>query len=295
MMSFRLMKRVYDVERVQGSTAVFGVLGDPVAHSLSPHVHNAALRATRTDAVYVPVRVSAEEFEAEVNELAELGFTGFSVTIPHKRAAADWAGHRDELVGKLQAANTLVRCGGRWEATNTDYAAARDAVFDTLRERDPDATFEGRRALVLGTGGAARAVATALADAGMGTAVSGRSAAKTEKLAAAIGGKMVTWPNRGTEPADVIVNCTPVGMWPDVDDCPLPENQIPTRAVVFDTVYNPENTLLLKRAKQRECVTIPGVEMFVRQAAAQFELFTGKPAPLPVMREAFRRAISAVN
>ena len=303
MPDFETMRRAYRAHRVKRGTRLFAVLGDPVAHSLSPHLHNAAFRAAGVDACYLPVRVPAEEFPEAVAALAAIGFEGFSVTIPHKTAALKLAKSATEAATKIGAANTLVRdrdaegSDGRpaWQAENTDHDAALASIVNAVRKEDPDATLAGRRALVLGSGGVARAVVAALAGADCLVTVAGRTEAKVKELVATFGGIAQTWPNRGTGPADVIVNCTPVGMWPDMDVSPLPENRFPQQAVVFDTIYNPRRTLFLKEAESRDCRTVGGAEMFVRQAEAQFALFTGKPAPDGVMDAALRDAMAVTR
>ena len=293
------MRRVYRAHRVGKKTRLFGVLGDPVAHSLSPHLHNAAFRAAGVDACYLPVRASAEEFPEAVAALAEIGFEGFSVTIPHKQAALTFAEAPTDAAKRIGAANTLWldRTGEKptWRAANTDHDAALASLTAAVRENDPDASLAGRRATVLGAGGVARAVVAALTDAGCGVTVTARTEAKLRALVTEFGGTAETWPNRLTHPADIVVNCTPVGMWPEMDECPVPQNAIPPQGVVFDTIYNPARTLLLKWAKERGCRTVSGVDMFVRQAEAQFEIFAGQAPPKGVMRAAFAAATAVAK
>ena len=297
--SHRQMRRVYRAHRVGKKTRLFGVLGDPVGHSLSPHLHNAAFRAAQVDACYLPVRVPADRFGEGVAALRECGFEGFSVTIPHKHAALAFADEPDDAAKKIGAANTLwrVEAGGKrvWRAANTDRDAALAPIQAAMEAGEKGATLEGRRATVLGAGGVARAVVAGLTAAGCGVTVSARTESKTRMLAEAFGGAVETWPNRLTRPADVVVNCTPVGMWPKMDECPVPENAIPPRSVVCDTIYNPRRTLLLKWAKERDCRTVSGDEMFVRQAEAQFRIFTGQDAPKGVMRQAFDAATAVAK
>ena len=295
----RTMRRVYRAHRVGKSTPLFGVLGDPVEHSLSPHLHNAAFRAAGLDGCYLPVRVPAERFAEGVAALRDCGFSGFSVTIPHKRAALSFAEKPDDAATRIGAANTLWldEAGGKpaWRAANTDRDAALASIESAVKAGDPDATLTGRRATVLGSGGVARAVVAALTGAGCGVTVTARNEKAMRALVAEFGGTAETWPNRLTHPADIVVNCTPVGMWPKMDECPVPENAIPPQAVVFDTIYNPRRTLLLKWARGRDCRVVSGDEMFVRQAEAQFRLFTGRDAPTGVMRAAFDAATAVAK
>ena len=297
--SHKQMRAVYRAHRVGKNTRLFGVLGDPVEHSLSPHLHNAAFRAAKVDGCYLPVRLPAERFAAGVAALRDCGFEGFSVTIPHKQAALVFAEKPDDAAKRIGAANTLwlERSGEKpaWRAANTDRDAALASIEAAVKADDPDATLTGRRATVLGSGGVARAVVAALTEAGCGVTVTARTEKKVRALVEEFGGTAETWPNRLTRPADVVVNCTPVGMWPKMDESPLPENAIPPQSVVFDTIYNPRRTLLLKHAKGRDCRTVSGDEMFVRQAEAQFELFAGQKSPKGVMRAAFDAATAVAK
>jgi 3-dehydroquinate dehydratase/shikimate dehydrogenase len=149
--------------------------------------------------------------------------------------------------------------------------------------------------LILGAGGVARATGLGLVRAGCGVTVSSRTHSRTVSLAERLGCQQIHWENRGAVFADILVNCTPIGMFPDVDETPFPMNWFRDDMIVFDTVYNPENTLFLKEARMHSCRTISGIEMFVRQAALQYEYFTGRAAPMDVMRDALRRGISAVH
>ena len=155
--------------------------------------------------------------------------------------------------------------------------------------------LNGKMVLVLGAGGVARAIIYGLTRAGAVVSVTNRTEERGVNLAAAMQCQHVKWANRVRSLADIIVNCTSVGMHPDMDETPYQMNWISEGQLVFDTVYNPENTLLIKQARDRGCPMVSGIEMFIRQAALQYEQFTGKPAPLEVMRETLRRGISAVR
>ena len=154
----------------------------------------------------------------------------------------------------------------------------------------------GLKVVLLGAGGVARAIGHGLLASQCDVTVTNRKSARAKELAADLGCKTIKWENRATELADILVNCTPVGMYPEqIDETPYQMNWMREGMLVFDTVYNPENTLLLKEARQRDCPTASGLDMFVRQAATQFELFTGQPAPIDFMQDTLRRGISAVN
>ncbi|MCP3905092.1 MAG: type I 3-dehydroquinate dehydratase, partial [Planctomycetes bacterium] len=276
----------YRFDDIGPRTRVYGVIGWPVAHSRGPDLHNAGFAAVDHDGVYLPLPVPPEweHFKASVGALVDherLDFSGASVTIPHKehlvRFVIERGGHVDPLAARLGAANTLVVGDDRsLSCTNTDAPAA----VETL------GAVAGQRVAVLGAGGVARAVAGGLADAGMRVVVFNRTAQRAEALARDLG--------RGVESAglddlaggfDVYVNCTPVGMegGPDPDGSPLPESiALDEQTTVFDTVYAPARTPLVREAEARGARVVTGVEMFVRQAALQFERWTGQAAPMDV-------------
>lgn len=295
-LSFDEMKGLYRYDDINAESQVFAVAGDPVAHSYSPLIHNAAFKAAGLNAVYLPLRVPKHAFPKAVEDLKPLGVCGYSVTIPHKEAALEVAAKKDPHAVAIGAANTLYRAeDGRWGATNTDYDAAMSCLMEGLRQRDPAATLEGRKVLMLGAGGVARAIGLGCVRAGAVLTIASRTKERAIELARSLDASAIRWEKRGAGHIDVLINCTPVGMHPNVDETPISANWLQEHTVVFDTVYNPENTLLLKEARERRCVTVSGLEMFVRQAAAQFERFTGRVAPVEVMRETLRRGISPVK
>jgi 3-dehydroquinate dehydratase/shikimate dehydrogenase len=292
-LTFQDMKSLYSFDEINEQTKLFGVLGDPIGHSLSPLLHNRMMRKIGFNGVYVPIRVARDQLTGTLKDLDALGFSGLSVTIPHKEAVLAQVPKCEEFVRQIGAANTLFRDGsGAWQSSNTDYQAALDAVKLGLREGE---TLEGKRVLLLGSGGAARAMGLGIIRAGGALVVTGRTAAKSKSLAVELNCRSVTWENRGAEYADILINCTPVGMTPNMDETPFQDHWLREGMIVFDTIYTPENTLLIKQAKARGCTTVTGVEMFIRQAAAQFELYTGKPALLEELRETLRRGISAAR
>ena len=295
--SFGEMKHLYRYDSINRETQVFGVIGDPIAQSYSPLIHNAAYRKEKMNCVYLPFRVPRDSLEQTLQEFQWLGVRGYSVTIPHKEAVAEHAATHSEMVQQIGAANTLYSRNGVWSTENTDYAAALYCVESALEQaHEIDDDLAGKKVLLLGAGGVARAIGHTLLRQECDVAITNHNNKRAQQLSAVLGCKHVKWENRASELIDILINCTPIGMYPDsIDETPFAVNWIRDGIVVFDTVYNPENTLLLKEARQRDCTTVSGLEMFVRQAAAQFELFTGKPAPVDTMREALRRGISAVN
>ncbi len=308
--SFQEMKRLYFYDRINSQTKVFGVIGDPVAHSLSPLIHNLAFRQVGINAVYVPFRVPRPELADSLKAFMGIPVQGYSVTIPHKEEAAILAKHKDESVERAKAANTLVRSGDDFSSYNTDY----QGIIETLRTYLPTtpinpemlppktiqtslpepASLQSKVVLVLGAGGIGRAVAHALRAEGALVIVSNRTSERASVLAEEIGGRFVEWQGRHSVLCDVVINCTSVGMHPDIDATPLHPSYLKPGLVVFDTVYTPETTLLVKEARARGCQVITGVELFVRQAAQQFKLFTQQEAPIELMRRAVKRALSPV-
>lgn len=294
---FGEMKHLYRFDKIDEETEVYGVMGDPIAQSYSPLVHNAAFRKAKRNAVYLPFRIPRDSLEKTLKDFKWLNIRGYSVTIPHKEAVAAWADSQSDLVKQTGAANTLFpQTAGTWRAENTDQEAALDCVrIGLAQDADGDEQLAGKQVLILGAGGAARAIAHGLIQAGCNVTITNRKLDRAKTLSAELGCKHCRWDARAAEYCDILVNCTPVGMHPDrIDDTPFEENWMREGMIVFDTVYNPESTLLLKDTRQRGGIAVSGLEMFVRQAAAQFELFTNEDAPIETMREALRRAISPV-
>jgi 3-dehydroquinate dehydratase/shikimate dehydrogenase len=336
--SFLEVKKVYHYLDINADTRIFGVIGDPVAHSLSPLIHNRAFAALGINAVYLPFRVPRETLADFLNAFDELPIEGYSVTIPHKEAAAVVATTRDVTVDRTKAANTLVKRELGFAACNTDYQGVIDTLAHFLPTMSagsaidapvgvtlpaglnlaaPPQTAEGggitatappplppsplgtapvagRVVLVLGAGGIARAVAHALYRENALVTIANRTADRAITLAQEIGCRHVEWTARHSVLCDMVVNCTSVGMHPHVDESPLHHSFLRPGLLVFDTVYTPEQTLLIKEARERGCHVITGVELFIRQAALQFEHFTGYRAPVELFRKVVRKALSPV-
>lgn len=294
-------RTTYPVRTIGPETRVFGLFGDPVAHSYSPVLHNHMLRRLKQDAIYLPFRVPKDQLTEAVGAFADVPVSGYSVTIPHKEAAAALALTPDATVQLTRAANTLVcQPDGSFAASNTDFDAIVDSLRAHLAER---MAAEGAApqvnqmfVLILGAGGAARAAAHALHREGAHITLSARTQDRATKLANEVGCKVVDWNGRhAVLPCDMVINCTPVGMHPDTNETPLHASFLKPGLTVFDTVYTPEHTLLVREAKARGCHVVTGVEMFVRQAARQFELFTGLTPPVDQMREIMRKAMSPLT
>jgi len=273
---------------VSGATRVGAVIGDPVAHSLSPVIHNAAFAATGFDGAFVALAVGTADLGAAMAGVRALGLLGVSVTMPHKAAVI---GHLDDVRPEalaLDAVNCVIREGDRLVGANTDGPGFVDAL--TAASVDP----AGAKVLVLGAGGAARAVIRALADAGV--AEIGVANRTSDRAAAAVrlGGQVAR--TAAVEDAldyDVVVNATSVGMGMAAADTvlPLPADRLRADQVVVDLVYEPVETALLVAARAVGARTVDGVGMLVHQAAAAFGLWTGLEAPVEVMDAAAREAL----
>ncbi len=305
---------------ISGSTALTGVLGDPVRHSLSPAMHNAALRALGLNWIYLALPVGAAELAGVLRALEALDCRGLNVTLPHKRAAAQLAAELCPLAERLGAVNTLVRRQeGGWLGTNTDV----EGFMAPLRASD----WRGKRALVLGGGGSALAVLAGLEHLGFAAvAVAGRDPGKLAALAAGCQGwlpqlQTLRWSGAGNagwvgspaevaetggnghrqaledalERADLVVNTTPVGMASAADPlaatrCPLDAAllaRLRPEAAVYDLIYTPRPTVLLQAARERGCHCLDGLDMLVRQGAASLSLWSGRQdLPVEAMREA---------
>lgn len=280
--SLDAMKNLFRADRLRRKTRIYGVIGNPISHSLSPQLQNAAFQARKMDAVYLPFLVAhLPDFLAAIEPL---GIRGFSVTLPHKQSILRHLDDCDPLAAAIGAVNTVVvRGGGKLYGYNTDYVG----VLRALESRMP---LRGSRLLILGAGGAARAVAFALAQSGASVCISARRPEKAKALARAVGGESVPPPQIRREFFDAIVNATPVGMHPRIDRTPLEARELNCR-LVFDLIYRPRVTKLLQLAARRGIETVSGLDMFLAQGAAQWEIWTGERAPVAPMRRAVLRAL----
>jgi 3-dehydroquinate dehydratase/shikimate dehydrogenase len=290
---YHTLKRDYFYEQINSRTEVFAVIGAPIEQSLSPAIHNASFRSLDMNKVLVPFLIPPDSLVPSLQSLEFLGIKGMSVTIPHKETVVPLLNEKDESVESTKACNTVVFDEGKATGYNTDYQAALDALDQALGRHPGGPTpITDRQALILGAGGVARAIAFGLARNGASVTIANRHDDRATALAEEVGCRTVTWSMRASTIADIIVNCTPVGMHPDVDDTPLPPAAFnKAEIVVFDTVYHPENTMMLKMAAERGCTVVTGVEMFVRQAAHQFRLYTGEDAPMGLMRDILKRKL----
>jgi 3-dehydroquinate dehydratase / shikimate dehydrogenase len=283
-LSLAEMKYLYRAHRLDRRTAVYGVIGDPIEHSLSPLMHNTGFVARGLNAVYLPFLV--RDLRDFLGAVVPLGLRGFSVTLPHKHAILRHLDDCDPLAAQIGAVNTVVvRSSGRLSGANTDYIGVLRALERRLELR-------GSRVLLYGAGGAARAAAFALARAGAVVAVCARRPERARALARAVGGEALPRRALRSEFFDAIVNTTPVGMHPRSGVLPLEARELNCR-VVMDLIYRPLETRLLALARRRGLVAVSGLEMFLAQGAAQWEIWTGRRAPEAAMRRAVLRVLRA--
>jgi 3-dehydroquinate dehydratase/shikimate dehydrogenase len=279
-LSLDAMQNLYRASQIDVQTRVYGVIGNPISHSLSPLLHNTAFRACKLNAVLVPFLV--RDLGDFLRSIASFGVAGFAITIPHKERILRHLDGCDPLAARIGAVNTVVvRGGGRLYGYNTDYAGVMRSLESRMK-------LAGSRVLLYGAGGAARAAAFALAQAGAIVCLTARHGARARALARAVGAEVVSRADLRRERFDAIVNCTPVGMRPD-SSSPLEAGELNCR-LVMDMVYRPRTTQLLKIARRRGIEIVSGVEMFLAQGFAQYEIWTGKRAP----ETAVRRAIVTV-
>ncbi len=263
------LRSTYRIEQVDAATRVYGVAGDPVSHSLSPVIMNAALRRENVNGVFLALH--AKTLKDLLACVKDIPIHGLSITMPHKETIIKFLDNTDSHTTKIGACNTVVRAqDGKLYGFNTDSAG----VVRPLEQR---ITLDKSKILVLGAGGAARAAVYGLKERGAEVYILNRSAGPAQKLARSARARLLKRAALKKQTFDVIINATPVGMG-NTRESPLNEDEIQAR-YVFDMIYDPPETRLIRLAKARGAQVIPGIEMFVHQAARQFEIWTGKPAP----------------
>ena len=273
----------FSFARVTAATAIYGVVGRPVMHSVSPAMHNAAFRSVGIDAVYLPL--AATDFDDFLTFADAFELVGASVTAPYKLAAFDCARDLDLLSRRVHSVNTLRRTSQGWLGCNTDVAGFLAPLKGF--------TLRNMRATVLGAGGAARAVGVALASVGAKVSIAARRPERAQFVASRAGAAVVEWPPAPNS-WDLLVNATPIGTSPDIGESPLPGAAF-TGQIVYDLVYNPSETRLLREARAAGCRTIGGLAMLVGQAHRQFEWWTGETIDPQVMRHAALDALGITS
>ena len=281
-MCAKLLRNLYRVEKFTRSAKLYGVIADPVRHSISPAVHNRAFQSKRMDAVYLPFLVHPQHLRDFFSLAEKMGISGFSVTIPHKQKIMRYLDIIDPLARRIGAVNTVWRKAGKWRGTNTDAEGVTAPLAKKLR-------LGKSSVLLVGNGGAARGAAYALVDAGAKLFIVGRNPDRVRALAKMCGAEPLMRDQLNGRQFDAVVHATPLGMYPNVNECFF-RDEIPGE-LVFDMVYNPLETALIKRAREQGKAVIPGIQMFLEQAAHQFEIWTGETAPRAAMEKAALEAL----
>ena len=288
----RQLKNIYRWDSINKDTELYGVIGSPIAHSLSPAIHNACFAEQGLNKVYLPLLVAGGqvEFNGFMDNILSrpwLGFRGLSVTIPHKEDAIEYVkskkGTVDSLAEKIGAVNTIIINDTKLSGFNTDCSAALDAITSGLGiDR---AGLKRMPVAVIGAGGAARAIVAGLSEAKAKVIIYNRTVERAKKLSHDFKCDYASLSDLKKLKAKLVINCTSIGMSPHIDSTPVDAKYLSKDMAVFDTVYNPAETLLLKQARSLGCKTISGLDMFINQAAEQFKLFTGNEANVEVMRK----------
>ena len=267
---------------LNSNTILFAVIGDPVSHSLGPLMHNTAFSELGYNGAYLAFQV--KDIGKAVVGIKALGIKGASITIPHKISVMDFLDELDVTVKKIGAVNTIINREGVLIGYNSDGLGAVNALLEKTSIKD-------KHAVILGAGGAARAIGFAIIAEGGRVTIINRTPAKGEQLANDLGADFQPTLKMNKTDCRILINTTPVGMMPDIDAMPIREEDLDKAMVVMDIVYNPLKTRLLKTAEDIGCRTIDGVSMFVYQGAFQLELWTGMKAPVEVMRKAVLTAL----
>ncbi|MBI5968999.1 MAG: shikimate dehydrogenase [Deltaproteobacteria bacterium] len=267
---------------INAQTQLYGVIGNPVRHSLSPIIHNGAFRRMGLNAVYLAFEV--ENLAEAISGIRGLGVRGVSVTIPFKTQVIPFLDEVEEVAGKIKAVNTITNEGGRLTGQNTDWRGALEALEEKIDLKD-------KRVLLLGSGGASRAIAFGLKGKGCQVFICNRSLHKARALAEELG--FVSLPLSCIDGLDtqVVINATSVGMHPNDTQSPLQKEFLKKGMTVMDIVYHPLRTKLLQEAEEQGCQTIAGLEMLARQGAAQLQIWTGRRPDLEEIKEDLRRAL----
>src|SRR5579862_1581330 len=276
------MVRLYQGKTIDEATDIYGVVGNPVAHSRSPLVFNDVFKHLGMNARYV--RLKTDDAAALRGLAVAMELKGFSVTIPHKQAVAGLVDESDEIVRGVGAANTVTVTEGRLIGSNTDLPGAMEAIQEAAVKKWSHGIY-GMRALVLGAGGVSRAIAWGLKREAARVVIANRTFERGKALAEELGVDFVRWENLADARAQIVVNGTSVGMTPKTEESPVDAAHFKKDMVVMDTVYTPRNTTFLKAARAAGALGIDGVEMFLRQANHQFRLWKGRPIPTEMLKE----------
>ena len=277
------LRDIYRVCDKRNAFKIFGVIGNPVYKSMGYLIHNRAFKEVGSTDIYVPFLVdNVESFFKGFSPY----FEGLSVTMPFKEDVLSIVDEIEETAEKIGAVNTVVRDGKEWKGYNTDCTGAMKALEKHVELKD-------KNVLIIGAGGTAKAIGYGVHKKGAKVTVTyNRNKEKGLQLAKELNAKVVNIQDAGEEVIDILINCSPVGMSPNQEETPIPSRHLRKGMIVFDSVYNPPETRLIREAKAADCITISGVELFVNQAVEQFELWTGQKAPTDSMRDVVLKGLN---
>ncbi len=262
--------------QIDAKTLLYGVIGDPIVHSLSPVMHNAAFAHTGINGAYLAFNV--KDVTSAIAGIKGLGIKGMSVTIPHKISVMEYLDEIDEDAVKIGAVNTIINRDGKLFGFNSDCLGASSALLEKT-------DIKGKKVVMLGAGGAARAIGYGITSNGGDLTIFNILEDEGQALADDLNVDYFHLSEYNKIQCDILINATPIGMTPDIDNMPVPETVLNKDMVVMDVVYNPLKTKLLKEAEEIGCKTVDGVSMFVYQGVAQFESWTQTKAPVDIMRK----------
>jgi 3-dehydroquinate dehydratase/shikimate dehydrogenase len=285
------LSKIYHFKNINEETKLYGIIGNPVSHSMSPAIHNASFTEKGLNNVYVPLKVS--NIGTFIKEYRKMDFQGFSVTIPHKESVLPFLDDLDHTARKIGAINTIVNRNGKLTGYNTDCMAAVMALDNSLRETG--STLNNKKVSIIGAGGVARAIAFGLKEKGCDITIYNRTIERAEKLSNDVKCRFERFEEINKLDSDILINTTPIGMFPKTGETPVPENVLKEGMVVFDAVYNPIETKLLQDARERGCHTVNGLTMFINQAAEQFRLWTNIDPPIELMNKVVREILSRLK
>ncbi len=280
------LSNIYHFKNIDKETRLYGIIGNPVSHSISPHIHNPCFKEKGLNAVYVPLKVS--DIGAFIKEFRELDFQGYSVTIPHKESILPFLDDINPTAKKIGAINTVVNQGGKLTGFNTDCMGAILGLENGLNSK---IELKDKKVAIIGAGGAARAIAFGLKEKGCDITIYNRTLERAERLSNDVGCEFKGFEEIGGLNSDILINSTSIGMSPKVDESPVPKNVLKKGMIVFDAVYNPIETRLLREAKEQGCHAISGLAMFINQAAEQFRLWTNIDPPKELMENIAKKTL----
>ncbi|MCR4290703.1 MAG: shikimate dehydrogenase [Candidatus Scalindua sp.] len=273
------LSKMYHFKDINKETKLYGIIGNPVSHSMSPAIHNAAFIEKGLNNVYVPLKIT--DIGTFMKEYRKIDFHGFSVTIPHKESVLPFLDDIDLTAKRIGAINTIVNQNGKLTGYNTDCMAAVMGLESSLKEANK--TLNNKKISIIGAGGAARAIAFGLKEKGCDITIFNRTIERAEKLSNEVKCRFGSFKKIHKLDSDILINTTSIGMFPNVDQTPVPDNILKEGMIVFDAVYNPIETRLLREANGKGCHTINGLSMFINQAAEQFRLWTNIDPPVELM------------